>query len=827
MHYYVRFSHIVDQRLSGQIFRHASLILSAPTPVFPGESISPQQAVDRLRKALYISGGKRDSGVGTFDLDGDRLVIYPGPASFFAAGQDREGPASLEFKNGHIASITSLESKTALKEYELEPEIITTLFGQNRSKRLLVTFHECPPVLVHAVLAAEDRRFFSHHGVNFFRLLAAAIRDIRADQRLQGGSTLTMQLARNFFLTPQRTFRRKLEEIFLAVILERRLSKEEIFGLYANQIYMGQRGSFSIYGFGEAADSYFNKDIKDLTLPEAALLAGMIRGPNLYSPYRYPERALDRRNWVLREMVHDHFTTSQEADQAMRAPLGIAQRNAGGNKAPYFVDMVKNELLDHFPEQNLLSKNYRVYTTLDPELQMSASAAVRSGMEEVEKRLKARRKKNLDPNEPQAALVVLDPHTGEVLALVGGRNYAASQLNHALALRQPGSSFKPFVYATALSSGVNGSQPLITTATTLPDEPTTFQFGDQTYQPKNYEDAYYGTATVREALALSLNVATVNLAQMVGYEKIKDLAMAAGINNGIQATPAIALGAYVASPLQMAGAYTIFANSGVYEAPRLILSVKDSTGKILWQSPEVTRRVLDPRVAYLMLSLMQSVVDHGTGEGVRARGFIAPAAGKTGTSRDGWFAGFTSNLLAVAWVGYDNDQNLGLAGASSALPVWTAFMKDATRLPAYRNVQPFTPPLGVIVASIDSQTQIATANDPLSLTQDVFIDGTQPVSTNPASSLANWIKKILPFAHGTKHGQAPGAVTAPSLPAASASLPLGGQATQQTERQNSGDAPSGKAPSATKPESVLKKIFSVFKHHKSSPQTPAPEGAGP
>ncbi|MGH9325387.1 MAG: transglycosylase domain-containing protein [Terriglobia bacterium] len=831
VHYYIRFSHLVDQRLSGQIFHHASMVLSAPTPVVPGEAMSSQQAVDRLRKALYISGGKHNSGVGSFDLQSDRLTIYPGPASFFATGQDREGPATLEFKNGYITAITSLKTNSPLQEYDLEPETITTLFGQNRRKRLLVTYHECPPDLVHAVLAAEDRRFFSHHGVNFFRLFAATVKDIRADKRLQGGSTLTMQLALNFFLTPQRTIKRKLEQIFLAVLLEDRLSKEEIFGMYANEIYMGQRGSFSIYGFGEAADSYFNKDIKNLTLPEAALLAGVIRGPNLYSPYHYPERALDRRNWVLREMARDHYISPQRADQAMHAPLGIARGRAGGSLAPYFVDMVRDELLAHFSEQKLLSKNYRVYTTLDPELQICASHGVQAGMERVEKRLKARRRKTVGPNEPQAALVVLDPQTGEVLALVGGRNYAASQLNHALALRQPGSSFKPFVYATALSSGVTGSQPLVTTETTLPDAPTTFLFGDQTYAPKNFKDDYYGTVTVREALALSLNVATVNLAQMVGYEKVKDLAMSAGINNGIQATPAIALGAYVATPLQMAGAYTIFANSGVYEAPRLILSVRDDAGNILWQSPEVTRQVLDSRVAYLMVSLMQSVIDHGTGAGARARGFTEPAAGKTGTSRDGWFAGFTSNLLAVAWVGYDNDQNLGLTGASSALPIWTAFMKDAARLPAYQNMQPFNPPLGVIVALVDSQTQIATANDPLAVTHDVFIDGTQPVSTSPASRLANLIKKILPFAPGKKREAAPGSTTVSSAPAASVLSPPSGQQRQQAQKPASGDVASPTAPPPKKPESVLKKFFSIFKHHhKTQPQQPAPvgrQGQGP
>lgn len=832
LHYYLRFSHLVDARLNGQIFHHASLIFSAPQPVFPGETATPKEIEARLRRALYSEGPKRDYGTGTFQLEGGRLSIYPGPASFFEGEENPEGDAALTFQNGHITSIDDLDHKASLDQYELEPEVITTLFDQTRSKRLLVDYHDCPPVLVHAVLAAEDRRFFSHHGVNFLRLMAAAFRDIRADQRLQGGSTLTMQLARNFFLTPRRTFKRKLAEIFLAMLIEQRLSKEEIFTLYANQVYMGQSGSFSIYGFGQAADTYFNEGIKQLTLPEAALLAGIIRGPNIYSPYRHPRRSTKRRNWVLAEMRRDGYITADQAAKAMTSRLGVSQRTQGGSEAPYFVDMVKDQLLSHFSEQDLLSGSYRVYTTLDPELQAAASKAVQTGMEEVDKRIKARRGKHaapLAPDQPQTALVVLDPHTGDIRALVGGRNYAESQLNHALALRQPGSSFKPFVYAAALSSGVDGSQPVITPATVLQDQPTTFQFNGQTYEPKDFKDEYYGQATVREALALSLNVATVNLAQTVGYAKIRNLAMAAGLDNGIQATPAIALGAYVATPLQLAGAYTIFANSGVYEQPRSIVAVKNSSGETLWQPPQASHRVIDPRVSYLMVSLMQSVIDHGTGEGVRARGFTAPAAGKTGTLHDGWFAGFTSNLLAVAWVGYDDNHDLSLTGASAALPLWTAFMKEAVDLPAYHNTQAFAPPMGIIVAPIDSQTQVLTANNPMAVGQDVFIDGTQPVV--PASGVASWLRKILPFGHKPNNAATPAQAASPARPSGSSSAPSTA-VTQPSSAGNknpaTGDSPqttSSSPPAPKKSGGILKKIFSVFGHHK--PKSPPPDSDQP
>ena len=362
----------------------------------------------------------------------------------------------------------------------------------------------------------------------------------------------------------------------------------------------------------------------------------------------HPAQLLDYLRWVL------------PRGTSLRAENSGVMRNVEGTQAPYFVDMVKDQLLAQFSEHDLLSQSYRIYTTLDLDVQEAASAAVNAGSVEVDKRLKkskaAKDAPPPDPLQPQMALVVLDPHTGWLKALVGGRDYGRSQLNHVLAKRQPGSSFKPFVYAAALNSGVDGSQPLITPATVLNDEPTTFQFGDLTYEPENYKQEYFGQVTLRQALTHSLNVATVSLAEMVGYEKVRNLAVAAGFNKDLLATPAIALGSYVATPLEVAGAYTIFSNGGTYVEPRFILAVNDASGRLLWRSPEVTRQVLDPRVAYLMVNLLESVINNGTGAGARSRGFTLPAAGKTGTSHDGWFAGFTSNLLAVAWVGYDDDR---------------------------------------------------------------------------------------------------------------------------------------------------------------------------
>ena len=798
VYYYVRFSRLIDARLSGDIFNNASLVFAAPTAVSVGQTSTPKEIAQRLRRALYAENSSA-SPVGVYALAKDSIEITPGPLSYFSGQAGQGGPALVTFRDGRIASITMPGHAGSLDSYDLEPQVITTLFDATRSKRRLVRYQDLPKVLVDAVVAAEDHRFFSHHGVDIFRIPGAAVADLRAEENVQGSSTLTMQLARGFFLTPRRVWRRKLEETFLACLLEKRLTKEQIFELYANQIYLGQRGSFSIYGFGEAANAYFNKDVASLTLPEAAFLAGLVRGPNLYSPYRRAARALERRNHVIREMLGLGMVTPEQAEKASAATLDVGNQNVEGLEAPYFVDMVRDQLLTQFSERDLVSQSYRIYTTLDLDLQKAASEGTRLGIGEVDEELKKSRHAKpgvvQDPNQPQLALVALDPHTGEIKALVGGRNYATSQLNHVLAKRQPGSSFKPFVYAAALSSGVDGTQPLVTPATVLNDEPTTFQFGDLIYEPENYKQEYHGLVTLREALTHSLNVATVRLAEMVGYDKVRDLAIAAGINKELLATPAIALGSYVATPLEIAGAYTIFSNGGEYLEPRFILAVNDSAGRSLWRSSAVTQGVLDPRVAYLMVNLMESVIDNGTGAGVRSRGFTSPAAGKTGTSHDGWFAGFTSDLLAIVWVGYDDDRELKLSGAFSALPLWTEFMKRAVEVPGYDDPKPFDMPEGVVAVPMETNS---TSSDAKIVRNEVFIAGTEPQAPQPSRGI---LGRLF-------HPQAQSSVPAAALAPGAADAPAQGAAKPPEPSSNAGRP------------GVIKKFLSIFKGKNAKPETP-------
>src|SRR3989442_1485352 len=494
--------------------------------------------------------------------------------------------------------------------------------------------------------------------------------------------------------------------------------------MYANEVYLGNRGSFGVRGFAEASVAYFGKDLRQLSPGECAYLAGIIRAPNYYSSAdRHPERGGQARDRVLTQMLDNKFINGTDVQEAKRAPLKIIRTSVSGGDAPYFVDMVKDHLLDKYSENELLSENFRVYTTLDPALQRAAAAAVDTGMKNVDLllakkydkwRREAAKKGSTDPiPQAQVALIALDPRTGEIKAVIGGRDYGQSQLNHALARRQPGSDFKPFVYAAAFDNAVDGVQPIITPATTIDDAPTTFQFDGKEYTPNNYGERFIGRVTVRDALTNSLNVATVKVAELIGYGRVVQVARQMGLGTNIGPTPAVALGAYEMTPIDVAAGYTTFANIGTRSEPQFLHSVVNSSGEVLEKFTPQTRMALDPRVAFLVDSLLKDVLNRGTAAGVRARGFTLPAAGKTGTSRDGWFAGFTSNLLCVIWIGFDDNRDLGFTGSVVAGPIWADFMTRATSLAQYRDVKDFAMPDGVQSVLIDPDTlQLATPNCP-------------------------------------------------------------------------------------------------------------------
>jgi len=783
--YYVKFSRMIDARLSGHVLQNTTQIFSAPGHISDGQAWSLEDLVMYLQRSGYRPEADENS-LGEYTINGNIVDIRPSKLSYFGGSN----ALAVQFNGKTIRSIRPLSGGPDLGAAEIEPELITNLFDSAREKRRPVRYEDLPPLLVEAILSAEDKRFFEHPGFDFIRIFGAAWADLRHSQHMQGASTITMQVARTYFLTTDRTWKRKLSEAMLSFELEQRFTKQQIFEMYANEVYLGNRGSFGLRGFAEASVAYFGKDLRQLSLPECAFLAGLIRAPNYYSVSdRHPERAAQARDRVLTQMAENKFITDRDVQDAKRDPLVLSRTSIVGSEAPYFVDMVKDLLLEKYAEQDLLNSNYRVYTTLDPQVQRAAAAAVDAGMKNVdallakkyEKARKAHPKKAEIVSSPQVALVALDPRTGEIKALIGGRDYGQSQLNHALAHRQPGSVFKPFVYAAAFNNAVDGAQPVVTPATTVDDEPTVFEFDGQEYTPNNYGERFLGNVTVRQALTNSLNVATVKVAEMVGYGRVVQIARQMGLGSNIRPTPAVALGAYELTPVEVAGAYTAFATMGTRAEPMFVKNIVGAGGNSLEKSTPVNKLVLDPRVAYLVDSILIDVINKGTGAQVRAKGFTLPAAGKTGTSRDGWFAGFTNNLLCVIWIGFDDNHDLGLQGGATAAPMWADFMLRATSLPGYRDVRDFEKPEGVDSILIDSDTlQVATPNCPLTR-EEVYVAGSQPTQLcevhgghGPATAVGSFLSHIFgggspppqPVANqGIVPGQEPNAVLRPGDPA--------------------------------------------------------------
>lgn len=814
LHYYNQYATVIDRRLNGEIFQLAAKIYARPYVLYPQQLITRNDVLTRLRRAGFQSVDSQPEGDGVYQLvgggDTTRIVVSP----------NGQNDYRLDFTGGRLDDIYELPTGYPLPQVELPPELVTSLFDDTRSRRRLIDWEQIPQHLVDALIASEDQRFYRHFGIDPIRAAGVVVSNWRGGS-LQGASTITMQLAGSFFLNrSQRTWSRKLPEIFMALILEQRLTKDEILALYANEIYLGHRGSFGIYGFGEAAAVYFGKDISQLTIAEAATLVGVLPAPSAYSPWTYPDRALQRRDIVLKEMLDLGTLTEEQYSDAVGQEIALANSRIDTSEAPYMVDYIREELLDDFSEDELINEDLRVYSTIDPDLQRAAVRAVETGLEFVYEQLGVTEETE---HKPQAALIVVDPHTGEILAMVCGSDYTTAPLNRCTdAFRQPGSIFKPVVYTAAFESawsplapdfrpagtpdpagpedaiaaepspgmlfglfdvfgnrepsaeeaegpeelreiverdpdavegelaeltdeeliraperGTLATDTVITPITTVMDEPTFFFYGeDKYYEPSNFADEFNGLIPVAEGLRRSLNVPTVKVAERVGYQRVADLAHRLGLNGNIQPFPSIALGAFEVTPIEMAGAYTAFANEGVRITPRAIREIRGPNGALRKAYPMESELVLRPEMAALMTHLLQEVIRNGTGVRVGSMGFNLPAAGKTGTSRDGWFAGYTTDLLAIAWVGYDDNQELNLEGAKSALPIWTEFMLDAYRIHPVREghrVDFYDPP-GVEVVAIDPTTGfLATPNCPDS-ENHAFITGTTPTGFCPLHS---------------------------------------------------------------------------------------------
>ena len=633
--------------------------------------------------------------------------------------RDGGGRVGLEVQGERIARVTR-DGKDA-ESAALEGEVLTGGRDQPGEDYRPIRLAAAPKSLVDAVLAAEDHRFFQHGAVELRALARAFWANLTSGRVTQGGSTITQQLVKNRLLTPERTFVRKLREASLATLVEARYSKQQILEAYLNEAYLGQRGPLALRGVGAAARAYFAKEVHQLTPGEAAILAGMLRAPNTYSPVLHPDRARERRDTVLGRMRDLGMLDAAAYERAHREPLRSLERPWPGQAAPYFGDLVREEL-----EARSLDVA-RVNTTLDLTLQRFAENAVARGLDQLESRFPRLARK--DPRgRLEIALVAVDPATGEIRALVGGRDYERSQFNHVtLARRQAGSAFKPFVYAAALRPR-DGAPPLFTAASMVNDAPLTLMVDGEPWSPRNYEERYAGRVSVRRALEQSLNGATVRISQAVGLPVVVETAAAFGFDKNLAPRPALALGAFEVTPLELTRAYAVFAAGGIrpgaMHAVRAGYRADGTQARPTGDSPATA--VMSPAEAYLMTSLLEGVIRSGTAVSARALGVPGDIAGKTGTTnegRDAWFVGYSSRLLAVVWVGFDDGRAHGLTGAQAALPIWADFMRQA--LGAYPSPA-FTVPDGISLADVDvTNGKLARSSCPL-IIRETFLAGTEP-----------------------------------------------------------------------------------------------------
>jgi penicillin-binding protein 1B len=671
---YRYYSQIIDARLASGYLTSRPGLYAAPRVLAAGQKLSREKLLAVLRRAGYLETNASDVWSGSFDVVDTAVEIRPARSKQLVR---------VTFTGDVIEEVRG--DGILLESFTLEPEILSTDLSSKAGKRELLSYGEIPEVLVHAILAIEDRRFFEHSGVDLNGLARAVLRNVADEQMAQGGSTITQQLVKNTYLTPEKTVQRKYAEAMLSFALERRLSKNDIFALYCNEIYLGQRGAVAVRGVKDAAKIFYGKDLRELTLAEAATLAGMIQSPARYSPVRHPEAAQMRRNIVLAAMRESGWITAEQNASASAEPVTVASAPAVDNSlAPYFVDYV-NRLAETSAERQ------RIYTTIDLELQQAAEQALKKQLDRLDVVYANRGLK------PQAALVALDPHTGNVLAMVGGRNYAESQLNRATdALRQPGSTFKPFVYAAAVEDGFSPVRMFM-------DAPREFVYDrDKLYRPANYGGGYsMREVTMRTGLVRSLNVVTVDVALQTGLARISNLAARFGLPKP-ERYPALALGTEEVTPLQLAAAYAAFVNEGRRVEAKAITSVGEPPAT--HPAPMAVDQVVSPTTAYMITNMLQGVIERGTAH--KARGAVrgTAIAGKTGTSRDGWFVGYSPNLVCVVWIGFDDNKQLGLTGAEAALPAWVDFMNDAVALRPDLGGENFGCPEGIKFVEIDAAT---------------------------------------------------------------------------------------------------------------------------
>jgi penicillin-binding protein 1B len=716
----------IVSHFEGKKWRLPSKIYSDTYSLYTGGPFQSSQILNRLRRLGYAPSKQGSPRKGEYRVGKGYMEIHL--HDFLYPGRSFEGfPVRVETAEGTIKRLRDLrQPEKEIFSVDLEPELITGLFEQVWEERRIVTLSEVPDHMVQAVIAVEDCRFYEHFGIDLPSIARALVADVKAGRIVQGASTLTQQLVKNFYLTPKRTFSRKIKEALMAVLLEIRYTKQQILEAYLNEIYFGQRGSQGVYGVGEASEFYFGKPLREITLAESAVLAGLIRSPALYSPHKDVEKIRKRRDRVLKRMWSLGMVSEEEYKEAVNTPVEVRALNPQRNDAPYFVDYLVKELEKEYSLDILTSEGLLIFTTLDVEMENEARRSVQQGLHRLETQDPSLR--SSPPDEPdqalQACLVAIEPQTGFIRAMIGGRDYKKSQFNRVVqARRQPGSLFKPIVYVTGLEGGPG--EPAFTNASLLRDEPISIRYAGRTWSPTNFNDQFFGQVTVRTALENSLNCATVRLSQGLSLEKVIETARRLGLTSPMKPEPSLVLGAFETAPLEMASAFGAFANHGVLAKPRAIKKVLDREGNLLERRPMELEQAVSPEAAYLITSLLKGVFERGTARSVSGKiGF--PVAGKTGTTndnRDAWFAGYTPRLAALVWVGFDKPRSIGRSGSQAALPIWADFIRSTS---GWLVTEDFVPPAGVVFREIDRTSGLLATPACPDTISEVFLPGTEP-----------------------------------------------------------------------------------------------------
>ena len=726
----------IEKRFSGRRWSIPSKVFSDTTVLYPGQKINREFFLAKLFRLGYRKVSRTPEEKGEFRASSAGMALFLHDLE--VPSQKQEGfPVQIEFSQNIITLIERLDTGEPVPILELEPEEIMSFFSPEREQRQLVSITHVPRHLIDAILAAEDSRFYYHHGFDPQGILRALYANLRHFALRQGGSTITQQLAKNYFLTPERTFSRKLNELLIAITIEIMYAKNEILEIYLNEIYLGQKGSVSINGLGEASNFYFAKPVGELSLAESAMIAGLIRAPNYYSPYVDKNRCRKRRNLVLKALYKQGWISDRELQTAFSKPITIAGFRAYANKAPYFIDYLANQLKALYPPETLSKLGLSLYTTLDTQAQAAAERALTNGLSRLERSHPKLRRLESE-KRLQGAIVVMQPKTGYILALVGGRNYNQSQFNRITqSRRQPGSAFKPFVFLSALDS--------FSPASFLSNVPKSYVVGGKTWEPQNYEPDLEERVSVRKTLAKSLNLATVDLATQVGLSRIVSTAKTFQFSTPVKPYPSLALGAFETIPLELARAYCAFAADGVLPHPLSLKEVADEKGQILERRHMTIKRVTSLAKAFIMNSLLRSVVTEGTARSLSDRGGVTfPVAGKTGTTnefRDAWFVGYTPDILALVWVGFDNGDSICLSGTQAALPIWADLVNS---IPEYISGNWFKMPPGVVKRIVCSESgQIALPDLCPEPREEFFLAENVPQDFCSVHQHMNLLEKIM------------------------------------------------------------------------------------